>query len=138
MKIMIDTNVIIDLLLKREPFALSAKKIIDLIENKVFKGCLSPTSITTIHYLIQKAHNKEKADYLICKIVKNFEVLDIDKGIFLSCCGRDFKDFEDEVIIALAQKFKMNYIITRNKKDFLHSNIKVLTPNEFIDLVEYE
>jgi len=136
MKILIDTNIIIDFLLKREPFFDNAVFIIDLIENKKVKGYISSISVTTVDYIVSKSKSKEFSYKFIKDLLDIFEICKVDKNSFILALKEKGKDFEDNVLIANAIEYDIDYIITRNKKDFLHSNIKVLTPSEFIDLVE--
>ena len=132
MKILLDTNIIIDFLAKREPFAKDAKEIIALIETKKVDGYLSASSITTIHYLSQKIYNKEMANSIISDLLKFFNTTTLKKENFLDAISLDGVDFEDSVIITSAISTNIDIIITRDKKGFLKSDILTLKPKEFL------
>ena len=132
MKILLDTNIILDLLLEREPFCDDAKAIFEMIELNKLNGYLCATSITTIYYLISKSINKSKADDIIGKLLQLFNIADVNKNILIKSLKNNGKDFEDSVIYTSAEYFNIDVIITRDKKGFKQSNIKVLKPNDFL------
>ena len=132
MKVLLDTNIIIDFLAKREPFANDAKAIIELIETEQIDGFLSASSITTIHYLACKIYNKELANTIIKDLLNIFNVTDLNKIDFINALAINGKDFEDSVIVATAGSNGIDIIITRDKKGFLKSNILTLKPKEFL------
>jgi predicted nucleic acid-binding protein len=129
MKILLDTNVVLDFLLKREPFANDAKAIIDEIEDGLVEGYLCPTSITTIHYLTSKIKGKEQADEIIFKLLKIFEVSIVNKIVMIESSLNNGCDFEDSVIYTSALFTEIDFIVTRDKKGFQNSKVKVITPS---------
>ena len=133
MKILLDTNIVLDLLLKREPFCNEAKEIFMMIESNKIDGFLCATSITTIYYLVSKSVNKTKADEIIEKLLQLFNIADVNKNILIKSLKNNGKDFEDSVIYTSAEYFNVDVIITRDKKGFKKSNIKVLKPNDFLE-----
>jgi len=133
MKILLDTNIVLDLLLQRKPFCDDAKTIFELIESNKISGYLCATSITTIYYLISKSTDRLKADEIIENLLQLFNIADVNKNILLKSLQNNGKDFEDSVIYTSAEYFKVDFIITRDKKGFKQSNIKVKQPKEFLD-----
>ena len=91
------------------------------------------TSITTIYYLIFKSTDRLKADEIIENLLELFNIADVNKNILLKSLQNNGKDFEDSVIYTSAEYFKVDVIITRDKKGFKQSNIKVKQPKEFLD-----
>jgi predicted nucleic acid-binding protein len=132
MRILLDTNIVLDLLLEREPFCKEAKDIFTMIESDKTSGFLCATSITTIYYLISKSVDKSKADDIIDKLLQLFNIADVNKNILIKSLKNNGKDFEDSVIYTSAEYFNIDVIITRDKKGFKQSNIKVLKPNDFL------
>jgi len=132
-KILLDTNIVLDLLLEREPFCNEAKDIFTLIESNKISGFLCVTSITTIYYLISKSVDKSKADEIIDKLLQLFNIADVNKNILIKSLKNNGKDFEDSVIYTSAEYFNIDVIITRDKKGFKQSNIKVMEPNDFLE-----
>lgn len=136
MKILLDTNIVLDLLLEREPFCNEAKNIFTMIESNKISGFLCATSITTIYYLINKSVDKSKSDEIVDKLLQLFNITDVNKNILINSLKNNGKDFEDSVIYTSAEYFNIDVIITRDKKGFNKSNIKVLKPSDFLE--EYQ
>ena len=132
-KILLDTNIVLDLLLEREPFCNEAKDIFEMIESNKTNGFLCATSITTIYYLISKSADKSKADEIIDQLLQLFNIADVNKNILIKSLKNNGKDFEDSVIYTSAEYFNIDVIITRDKKGFKQSNIKVLKPSDFLE-----
>jgi len=86
---------------------------------------LCATSIATIYYLISKSTDRLKADEIIENLLQLFNIADVNKNILLKSLENNGKDFEDSVIYTSAEYFKVDVIITRDKKGFKQSNIKV-------------
>lgn len=135
MKLFLDTNVIIDYLAKREPFA---KDICDLIVKSLHRGwllCISALSFTTIYYVLRKQYGHNQLLDLLSDIQKAFCICDVDGMVIEQAVNSDFQDFEDAVQCYTAQKSAADIIITRNVKDFSHSPIIAKTPSEFCDIL---
>jgi predicted nucleic acid-binding protein len=133
MNILLDTNVVLDLLLQRKPFCDDAKIIFELVESRKINGYLCATSITTIHYLVSKTTNRQEANGIIENLLRLFDIADVNKIVLLESIKNNGKDFEDSVIYTSAEFFDIDVIITRDKKGFAQSNIKVNQPREFLD-----
>ena len=133
MKILLDTNIVLDLLLEREPFCNEAKDIFTMIESNEISGFLCATSITTIYYLINKSVETSKADEIIEQLLQLFNIADVNKNILIKSLKNNGKDFEDSVIYTSAEYFNIDVIITRDKKGFKQSNIKIMKPNDFLE-----
>jgi len=130
--VVIDTNVVLDALLDRGPDATPALTIMNLVEQGKLKGKLAGTTITTIHYLVQKLKTPRKAISVVSNLLKLFRVVAIDHELLEHAIRRGFSDFEDAVIHEAALFCKAEVIITRNIKDFKKSPLPVLTPTEFL------
>ncbi|NOQ31630.1 MAG: PIN domain-containing protein [Helicobacteraceae bacterium] len=89
--------------------------------------------MTTIYYLINKNIEKSKADEIIEQLLQLFNIADVNKNILIKALKNNGKDFEDSVIYTSAEYFNIDVIITRDKKGFKQSNIKVLKPNDFLE-----
>ena len=132
MKILLDTNVVLDTLLAREPFVAMAREIFILIENEEVEAYLCATSVTTIHYLMQRATNKAEADALIVTLLGLFEVAPVNKDILNDASTHNGTDYEDSVIYTAAKNVDADMIITRDNSGFKNSSISVLDPGEFL------
>ena len=136
MKILLDTNVVLDLLLAREPFVNLAKEIFSLIENNQIEGYLCATSVTTLHYLIGRETNKKEADTIIETLLTLFEVTPVTKKVLYDASINNGVDYEDSVIYTAASSSNINIIVTRDKRGFKESKVSSLTPKEFLAFFE--
>ncbi len=136
MKILFDTNVILDVLLDRQPFAEHALFLMSKVERSEINGFLCATTVTTIHYLLSKHLDKEKAIMSINSIMALFEIASVNRLVIENALQSKFTDFEDSVLHESARHAGADYIITRNIKDFKRSKIPVFTPTEFLSVLE--
>ena len=132
MKILIDTNVLLDLLVNREPFYKYAKIILQLCKDKKIDGIISAHSVTNIFYILRKTFGNDETRDILLSLCRIIEIENIDDNkIISSLKNRNFKDFEDCLQMECAVSSNADYIITRDKKDFSNSVIPCLTPEEF-------
>lgn len=132
MKVLFDTNIILDFALQREEHFNFAIKLFELIENRTIKAYLTATTITDIYYITKKIKDYRVAINFIKSLVNLFEVLNIDKRVIVKSLELDSPDFEDSVQSMAANFNGVNTIITRNVKDFNFEGINALTPKEFL------
>jgi predicted nucleic acid-binding protein len=132
-QLLIDTNIIIDLLAKREPFYEDAAKLFSLADKNMVRLSVSSLSFANTNYLLQKTYSSVVAK----EILRKFKILTVvlsldDKIIDLSLNDSGFGDFEDAIQYYSAIENNQDIIITRNLRDFKSSKIPVLTAGEFI------
>jgi len=136
MKILVDTNIIIDTLTGREPFRESAEQIFMLAANQIEDIYITASSATDIYYLVRKhLHNTEQSKNTMSKLYQLFGILDVTANDCQDALLLDMKDYEDAVISCCAKRNQMDYIVTRNMKDYEHSKVKVLLPEDLLKLV---
>ena len=136
MKILFDTNIILDVLLDRRPFSENASYLLSKVERSEINGLLCATTVTTIHYILSKYLDKEKAIASINSIMALFEVASVNRLVIENALESKFSDFEDSVLNESARHAGAEYIITRNIKDFAKSKIPAYTPTEFLIMIE--
>ncbi len=137
-KLYLDSDVLLDLLLDREPFS---EQIAQLIEDSISSGiklCSSPISITNIHYIIGRLENKTKADSKVKKVLKIVRIENIGQEVIDKAVGSKFKDFEDSVQNYCAKDSEHEIIITRNTKDYKESELSIFTPEEYLAKISAE
>ena len=132
MNLQLDTNIILDVLLIRQPFYEYSFGIIALAQNNNYNIYLVASGVTDIYYVIRKQIGKGKAIAEVKNILQSFQISDVNKKILIQATNNNFEDFEDAVQHETAIHSNIDFIITRNNKDYKHSKIKVLTPKEFI------
>ena len=130
-KIFVDTNIVLDLLEKREGFFEEAQELFTLADQKKVELFVSALTIANVHYLLFKNLRME-ARKAISKFKVLLEVLPIDDKILELSLVSDFSDFEDAIQYYSAIENGMDVIITRNKKDFKNIKLPVLTAKEFL------
>lgn len=136
MKILIDTNVLIDYILRREPYTDDAEKIIFLCKNMQIEGCIAAHSIMNIFYILRKLMTLEKRKKFLNYISEFIEIIGIDRRKIISAVNNDqFTDVEDCLQTECAKEFSANYIVTRNVKDFQNSTVPAISPDEFLKKV---
>ena len=132
MKVLLDTNIVLDLLLDREPFSELAQKIFLKIEKEEIQGFLCPTTLTTIYYLLNKHLTKAQCDQAILSLLELFEVTELNKYILNESLKNVGTDFEDSVIYTSAKDSNIDILITRDQSGFKKSTTKVMLPHEFL------
>ena len=131
MNLFLDTNILIDITANREPFSKWAIKIFKDSKKGKWKLITSSISILTTYYIIEKQIGSNQAKRILKILLNRLEVQDISKRELQTALTTNFKDYEDSVQHECAKLCKqVNYIITRNKKDFKNSIIEVLSPEE--------
>jgi len=135
-KAYIDCNILLDWLLDREPFSSYSAKIIELTETKKILGLVSPLTLANTYYVISKELNKKIADEFIIDSLRIFSVPGISLKNVKEAVSNKFKDFEDDVHSSIAAENNVDFLITRNKKDFKNDRFKVLDAEEFLRIIE--
>ncbi|MBO4718216.1 MAG: PIN domain-containing protein [Spirochaetales bacterium] len=131
MRYMIDSNIILDVLLEREPFYSSSRRVLDLCEDRRIMGFISASTATDIFYLIRKALGSIDAAYnslgSILRIVSVLTVTNDDVSIAFE---KRAKDFEDCLLATCAISNHCDGIVTRNSRDFIGFDIDILSPED--------
>ncbi|MDD2277791.1 MAG: PIN domain-containing protein [Bacteroidales bacterium] len=134
---LIDTNIIIDLLAKREPFDQEARKLFSFADKKKVSLFTSALSIANVNYVLLRKIKPEKAKQILRKLKLLVGILSLDeKVISLALNDNEFKDFEDGLQYYSALENNIEIILTRNLKDFENSKIPVMTAGQFNKIVE--
>lgn len=130
-QVLFDTNVVLDIALKREPFYEGASKLFSLIDAGNISGHITATTITDIYYISRRQKGHESSISFITDLISIVEIIGIDKSVILLALESITVDFEDAIQEEAATSNQIETIITRNKKDFKGS-VEVLTPKEFL------
>ncbi len=132
MNVLIDLNVLLDVFQKREPHYHSSALVLSKSLEGFFVAFIPAHALTTLHYLVSKSSGAIKANEAIDIMLMNFAVAPISQKTFRRARELNAVDFEDSVVMALAEEMNCRYIITRNSKDFLKSAVQTLSPSEFL------
>lgn len=131
-KILVDTNIVIDLLSKREKFYEEAQDLFTKADHNEIKLYISSLTLANTHYLLTKELNSNEARKILIKFKILVEVLPMDDKILELALTSDFKDFEDAIQYHTALENNIDIVISRNKKDFKQSILPVFTAKEYL------
>ena len=136
MTILVDTNVILDLLLKREPYSIAAQTIITKCAEREVIGYLAAHSIPNLFYILRKNYTQKERRKFIKNLCDIFRISDLNEEKIISAIeNEDFTDFEDCLQEECAVEAMADYIVTRNPEDYKGSRVKVILPDEFVKLL---
>ena len=136
MRVMFDTNVILDLLLDRKPFVDDARVLIGKVEKGELSGLLCATTITTIHYLVSKSKDKTESQKIIQALLNMFEVANVSRAVLQDALDADDEDYEDAILYKSAYHSGADMIVTRDRTGFSKSETTVMNPKEFLALLQ--
>jgi predicted nucleic acid-binding protein len=132
-KLFVDTNILIDLLADRPPFSKFAIAIFEKAERKKAKLYTSSHSYATTHYLLKKYIDEKVLRSLLLTLFEFIEVIPVDLSIIKKSLLSKHKDFEDAIQIFSANSIdRLDFIVTRNLKDFKEAGVAVLPPDEVL------
>ena len=132
MRLLIDANIILDVLAKREPFFKSSETIWKLCETEQVEGYISALSIANLVYVMRKELEPDSIEDIITKLKLIFYVADLTSEDLTAASELKWNDFEDALQSAAAARIKADQIITRNVRDYKSSVIPAFTPDEFL------
>jgi predicted nucleic acid-binding protein len=136
MKVIFDTNVLLDVVEKREPHFPDSYKVFMKSARNEMEAIIGAGSITDIYYIIKKnCKNAQQALGYIIDMIKIVTPVDTKAGDIQEAIKMGFSDFEDAVVTAIATREKADYILTRNVDDFIKSPIPAILPADFLTMV---
>lgn len=132
MKVLFDTNVVLDLLLDREPFSQDAAGCLSMVEAGEIEGWLCATTVTTLHYLIRKGAGARVATDSIALLLSLFKIASVNKSVLENALRLPLGDYEDAVLHESARFNNIDAIVTRNIAYLKHSTIPVHLPKAML------
>lgn len=132
MRVLLDTNVILDVLCARELFLADASKVWKLCEVEKLDGHLSALSIPNIVYILRKELDPVKTKQVIDQLSLLFSIEDLKAEDLKKAAAMQPRDYEDALQMVCASRIKADFIVTRNIKDFLISKVPAVTPSELL------
>ncbi len=135
-KILLDTNIILDVALKRHPHYDHSAALFVKLDEKEFGAYITATTVSDIYYIAKKAKGHQTAIHFLESLLYIVDILGIDKKIILMSLESEFPDFEDAIQSYASEINGIQRIITGNAKDFLNSAIKIQTPIQFLEEIK--
>jgi len=131
-KAFIDTDVILDFMIAREPFAMDAARIFSLSEKKQISICTTGLVFSNAYYVLRKLGSHQKVVEKLSQLAKLIDIIALSKVSVLQALDSKFGDFEDALQHYAALSENVKTIVTRNVKDFKNSELAVLTPDQYL------
>lgn len=134
MRVLFDTNVLLDALLAREPFVANAAVLFNAVEAEQIEGFISATTVTDVHYVVRRqTQSLETAIDAITRLLALMEIAAVDREVLEQAIALGFSDFEDAVQVACAMRIGLDAIVTRDVDGFTNSPISVSSPENLIN-----
>ncbi|MBE9239128.1 PIN domain-containing protein [Anabaena aphanizomenioides LEGE 00250] len=133
MKILLDTNIIIDNALEREPFWNTSEQVLSLIEQGKIAGSISASTFSDSYYIIRKARGRDWTLTYLNQLVTFCQIATVNQAAITMAFTTNFKDFEDAIQYSTAVVNQLDAIITRNSQDFPVVTPRILTPDQLIE-----
>ncbi|MDH5365570.1 MAG: PIN domain-containing protein [Cyclobacteriaceae bacterium] len=132
-KVLIDSDVILDLFFDRKPFAEYSSLILSLCESRKIKGFLTPLIYSNVYYLLRQTAKHDKVIEKLRQLLKITDVLQMDREVVENALNSGFKDFEDSLQnYSAINNGNIDLILTRNLKDYKTSELGVFTPETYL------
>ena len=133
MKILLDTNIIIDNALEREPFWNASEQVLLLIEQGKIAGYISASTFSDLYYIIRKARGRDWTLSYLNQLITFCQIATVNQAVITTAFTTNFKDFEDAIQYSTAVVNQLDAIITRNPQDFPVVTPRILTPDQLIE-----
>ena len=130
--VLIDLNILLDVLQKREQFYEASARLLAAVELGKVRGLVAAHSLTTLFYLIRKDRSVADARATITNLLQFIEIAPVDQSTIEQALNLDYRDFEDAVQMISAVQCKVDYLITRNEKDYQPALLPILRPVDFL------
>lgn len=132
-KLFVDSDIILDLLSKREPHYIYAAQLFTLVDQRKIKASTSPLIFANLHYILKRQTSNRAALKSLRKLKTLINILPLDDRIIEQSLNSDFKDFEDAIQYFTAVNNGIKLILTRNKSDYRKAKITIATAEEFMN-----
>ncbi|MEG3837013.1 MULTISPECIES: PIN domain-containing protein [unclassified Microcoleus] len=132
MKILIDTNIIVDVALDREPFFSESDRILTFVEEAKIQGYISASTFSDLYYIIRRDRGRDWTLDFLRQLATFCQVATVDNSVISMALTCNFKDFEDAIQYSTAVINRIDAIVTRNPRDFPVTTPRIVTPNQLI------
>lgn len=133
MKVLLDTNIIIDHALQRQPFWEASEQVLAAIEQKQIEGYISASTFSDLYYIIRRARGRDWTLTYLNHLVTFCQIATVNQAAIAMALTANFRDFEDAIQSATAVLNQLDAIVTRNPQDFPVVIPRILTPEQLIE-----
>ena len=134
-RVLFDTNVVLDVLLAREPYSGTAARLFSLVDTGKLAGSVCASTVTTVYYVAAKSTGSRQAKRLVHELLDLFDLAPVDRVVLETALRLDFADYEDAVVHEAARACGATGIVTRNGKDFARAALPVFSPDELLSAI---
>lgn len=134
MRLMLDLNVLLDVIQRREPFYEASASALSKVVGGEDSGVISGHVLTTLHYVVRRSAGKEQANEFVDWVLLHLDIVAQEKVQFVRARSLPMSDFEDAVLASAAEAAECDLIISRNVQDFDESPVQAITPEELLAL----
>ncbi|WP_375509491.1 type II toxin-antitoxin system VapC family toxin [uncultured Nostoc sp.] len=138
MRVLIDTNVVLDFLQEREPFVEDAARLFQRIDAGEVQGFIAATTITNIYYILRRTAGVKVAQDAIIQVLTDLHICPVERTILEQAIALNFRDFEDAVQYACGIAHGVDAVITRDVSGFVNALIPVMSPKELDKILASE
>ena len=138
MRVLLDTNIILDVLLDREPFVTDAQALFEAIESQSVEGYVTATTLTDIFYIVRKSKGIQTAKEAVSRILTTMKICPVNRRILQAALSSNLSDFEDAVQLVCATSLNLDAIVTRDRPHFAGSTIPIFSPGELLPRLSEE
>ncbi len=132
MKVLFDTNIVLDVLLERQPHVDAAARLFSLVDKGNLEGSICATTATTVFYIAAKSFGSRRAHGQVHELLGLFDVACVDRDVLDRALDLDFEDFEDAVLHEAAVAGGMSAIVTRDHSGFAKATVPIFDPRELL------
>ena len=132
MTVLLDTNIIVDVALERQPYFEASQQVLLLIEQGQIQGYISASTFSDLYYIIRRSRGREWTTDFINWLVTYCQIATVNEAVIRMALTTNFRDFEDAIQYATAVINQLDAIVTRNPQDFPVTTPRILTPNQLI------
>ena len=136
MRVLFDTNVVLDVLMDRSPFSGAASALFDAVDTGIIVGLLGGTTITTVYFLLRRSVGATVAFEKVRLLLSRFEIAPVGRAAIEGALDLGFADFEDAVLHEAGRQARAESVVTRNGDDFRGGTLLIYTPTELVSLLE--
>jgi predicted nucleic acid-binding protein len=131
-KVLLDTNVVLDVLLDRKPHVADSARIFCLVEEGKVSGMLCATTLTTLDYLLTQSLGRSDSRPVLARLMRLFDIAPVTRAVIEGALRSAMTDFEDAVLVHAARQAGADAVITRNPKDFAKATCPIFDPRQFL------
>ena len=135
MRLLLDINVLLDVVLERDPWAGPAAELLVALETNQAQGFVAAHTLPTVYYVVAKSQDRDTATRAMHDLLRLLDVVPVEKQDFYRSLSLPLNDFEDAVQAAAAFRIDAEYLVTRNEPDFKGASIATATPSTILSLL---